>query len=121
MKTAKVVEGVEVGTTVTENYVSFPNYIVNVPSQSVTIRQGNNTITFFYNKVKQFIRPWAIRKSGLWKSLQSLSTRFKIRKNGIWKTMPDEDIDSTKVGQANYSPSRIRKSGTWKAQGKIGE
>ena len=120
MKNPKVVEGVEVGTTVTENYVAFPGFTVNVPTQSVTIRPGNNSIFFFYSKIKQFIRPWAIRKSGTWKSLQTLNTHFKIRKSGTWRTMSDEDIESTKVGQANYSPSRIRKSGTWKAQGKVG-
>jgi hypothetical protein len=120
LKGQKIVENLEVGTKVTEEAVTFTGYTVNSPFQSITIRPGNNGITFLYNRVKQFIRPWAIRKSGTWRSLQTLNTRFKIRKSGTWKTMPDEDIESTKVGQANYSPSRIRKSGTWKAQGKVG-
>lgn len=121
LRSAKIIEGLNVGNTVVENYIQFPDYTVDVKSQSVTIRQGSTSIFFFYTKIKKFVRPWAIRKGGLWKSLQTLKTRFKIRKNGIWKTITDEDIESTKVGQANYSPSRIRKSGTWNAQGKIGE
>lgn len=120
MKKPKIVEGLEVGTTVTEDAPTFTDYTVSTPRQSVTIIAGDNTITFLYNKVKKLIRPWAIRKSGTWKSLQTLNTRFKIRKSGNWKTMPDENVESAKVGQANYSPSRIRKSGTWKAQGKVG-
>lgn len=120
LKGQKIVENLEVGTKVTEEAVTFTGYTVNAPFQSITIRPGNNGITFLYNRVKQFIRPWAIRKSGTWRSIQTLNTRFKIRKSGTWKTMADEDIESTKVGQVNYSPSRIRKSGTWKAQGKVG-
>lgn len=120
MRNPKIVEGLEVGTTVTEDAPTFPDYTVSTPRQSVTIRAGNNTITFLYNKVKKFIRPWAIRKSGTWRSLHTLNSRFKVRRSGTWRTMPDEDIDSTNVGKANFSPSRIRKSGIWKAQGKIG-
>lgn len=116
----KVVNGLEVGTTVTENYRPFSNYIVDYPNKSVTIRQGNNTISFYYTKVKNFIRPWAIRKSGIWKSLQSIGKQMKIRKNGNM-IVPNNDIEQSRVNQDDYSPNRIRKSDKWKSQGKIGE
>lgn len=120
LRIAKVIEGLNVGTTVVENYIQFQDYTVDVQSQSVTIRPGNTSIFFYYTKIKKLIRPWAIRKSGIWKSLQSIGKQIKIRKNGNM-IVPDNDIEQSRVNRDDYSPNRIRKSGKWKSQGKIGE
>lgn len=120
LKAQKIVQGLAVGTTVTEEAVSFTGYSVDKPLQTITIRPGNNGITFLYNRINLLVRPWAIRQRGTWKSLKTLDKRFKIRRRGTWITFANEDINSSDVGKANFSPSRIRKSGTWKAQGKVG-
>lgn len=127
MKTQKVVEGLAVGSTVTEEAVSFIGYTVNVPIQTVTIRSGNNVINFFYRKIAQLIRPWAIRRHGIWESFTTSRTNMIKRVGGIW-VRKDTSIDSNLVGRTksnddtglNKSMSYIRRGGSWKIQGKIG-
>lgn len=62
-------------------------------------------------------RPWAIRKSGTWVSLDNEGYHFKIRQGGKW-------IDTPKYQNANAEnegSSRIRHSGKWYSQSKVGE
>lgn len=63
-------------------------------------------------------KPWAVRKSGQFKTLDRPSGKFQIRKSGAWV---DKSIMSTgETGQANEGVSRIRRSGTFVGQGKVG-
>lgn len=62
-------------------------------------------------------KPWAIRKNGQWKTLNRTSGWYKIRKNG-WT---DKSImNGNDTGKTNKGVARIRQSGSWKGQGKIG-
>lgn len=61
-------------------------------------------------------RPWAVRKSGTFRSLDRASGRFRVRKSGRW-------VDSPKYAGgnvANTGSSRIRKSGVWRSQSRVG-
>ena len=63
-------------------------------------------------------KPWAVRKSGQFKTLDRPSGKFQIRKSGAWV---NKSIMSTgETGQANEGVSRIRRSGTFVGQGKVG-
>ena len=63
-------------------------------------------------------KPWAVRKSGQFKTLDRPSGKFQIRKSGAWV---DKSIMSTgETGQANEGVSRIRRSGNFVGQGKVG-
>lgn len=63
-------------------------------------------------------KPWAVRKSGQFKTLDRPSGKFQIRKSGSWE---NKSIMSTgETGQANEGVSRIRRSGTFVGQGKVG-
>ena len=63
-------------------------------------------------------KPWAVRKSGQFKTLDRPSGKFQIRKSGAWV---DKSIMSTgETGQANEGISRIRRSGNFVGQGKVG-
>ena len=67
--------------------------------------------------VKKDFKPWAIRKSNVFKTLNRDSGFFKIRNAGNWldkSTMLEDYIGN------NQGSSRIRKSGSWKGQNKIG-
>ena len=67
--------------------------------------------------VKKDFKPWAIRKSSVFKTLNRDSGFFKIRNAGNWldkSTMLEDYIGN------NQGSSRIRKSGSWKGQNKIG-
>lgn len=64
------------------------------------------------------IKPWAIRKSGSFKTLDRDTGFFKSRNSNRWVDKSSVRIDQ--VGLANEGVSRIRKSGTFKCQGKIG-
>lgn len=61
-------------------------------------------------------RPWAVRKGGIFQSLNKTKAFFKKRSSGSWK-----DVEKySAAGQENAGTSRIRKSGKWLSQGKIG-
>ena len=91
-----------------------------------------NNITIFYDKVAK-IRPWAIRNSGSWKSFGTKNINMVKRRDGEFMQLSTE-VNEEDVGKqfirlnntGNYLPSYslsgqgIRKSGTWKQQGKIG-
>lgn len=64
------------------------------------------------------IKPWAIRKSNVFKTLNVASGWFKIRKSNNW-TDKSKMLESD-VNKDNAGTSRIRRSGTWKGQNKIG-
>lgn len=63
-------------------------------------------------------KPWAIRKSGQWNSLDRPSGKFQIRKSGSW--VDKSTMSSAETGKANEGTSRIRRSGNWVGQGKVG-
>lgn len=91
-----------------------------------------NDITILYDKVAK-IRPWAIRNSGSWKSFGTKNINMVKRRDGEFMQLSTE-VNEEDVGKqftrlnntGNYLPSYslsgqgIRKSGTWKQQGKIG-
>lgn len=87
-----------------------------------------NDITILYDKVAK-IRPWAIRNSGQWVSFTTKQIDMIIRKRGKQDTSINAEdagkpygTTSTGVYLPPYSASgnAIRKDGTWKQQGKIG-
>ena len=113
-------DNLTIGQAITMTAPSIPEY---TPEQSqfvYYVTGGTNIITFYYRKVPK-IRAWAIRQSGRWNSLLTIDRHFRIRKSGTMITTANEDIASADVGRENYSASRIRKSGSWKAQGKVGD
>lgn len=63
-------------------------------------------------------KPWAIRKSGDFKTLDVASGFFKIRKSNNWNNKSEMSLSD--VNKANAGPARVRKNGTWKGQGKLG-
>lgn len=65
------------------------------------------------------VKPWAIRKSGVFQSLNRASGFFRIRKNGTWQEK--SETENSSIGQTNQGTSRIRKNGTWLGQNKIGK
>lgn len=72
---------------------------------------GNRYQRTFYKQgitFTQKAKPWAIRKGGLFKSLNRESGFFKIRKGGQW-------IDKLAIEN-----NKIRKSNTWENQNNIG-
>lgn len=73
---------------------------------------------FLYNNFKKAIKPWAIRKGGIFKTLNRQSGFFKQRKDG-WKDVSGQPTNT--VGKPVSSPHRIRKSGQWLGQGQIGQ
>lgn len=73
---------------------------------------------FLYNNFKKAVKPWAIRKSGIFKTLNRQSGFFKQRKDG-WKDVSGQP--TTAVGKSVSAPHRIRKSGQWLGQGQIGQ
>lgn len=65
------------------------------------------------------LKPWAIRKSGIFKTLNVPAGWFKVRKSNNWNDASyNENSD---VGAVNKGQSRIRKSGSWKGQNKFGQ
>lgn len=73
---------------------------------------------FLYNNFKKAVKPWAIRKGGIFKTLNRQSGFFKQRKDG-WKDVSGQP--TTAVGKSVSTPHRIRKSGQWLGQGQIGQ
>lgn len=112
-----------IGSNVNYNPPAITNYAPERTSYTHTVVEGNNVITVYYTENAK-IRPWAIRKSNAWKSLNTTRQWMKIRRTAnqnFWDTKPNAEIYDTDTGKENYSPSRIRKGGKWKAQGKIGD
>ena len=111
-----------IGSNVNYTPPAITNYAPERTSYTHTVVEGNNVITVYYTENAK-IRPWAIRKSNIWKSLNTTKQWMKIRRNAnqnYWDTKPNAEIYEADTGKENYSPSRIRKGGKWKAQGKIG-
>ena len=112
-----------IGSNVNYNPPAITNYAPERTTYTHTVVEGNNVITVYYTENAK-IRPWAIRKSNAWKSLNTTRQWMKIRRTAnqnFWDTKPNAEIYATDTGKENYSPSRIRKGGKWKAQGKIGD
>lgn len=78
---------------------------------------SGNTRTHWY--VNANIKPWAIRKSGVFKSHNRPSGYMKIRKSGTF--VDKSEILESDVNQPNKGSSRIRKSGSFVGQNKIGQ
>lgn len=78
---------------------------------------GTNFITN-RNEPPKNIKPWAIRKSDVFKTHSRESGYFKKRVSGSWKAYSEVKI--AEVGKPNVGSSRIRKSGTFVCQNKIG-
>lgn len=111
-----------IGSNVNYNPPAITNFSPERTTYTHTVVEGNNVITVYYTENAK-IRPWAIRKSNTWKSLNTTKQWMKIRRNAnqnYWDTKPNAEIYDADTGKENYSPSRIRKGGKWKAQGKIG-
>ena len=64
------------------------------------------------------IKPWAVRKSGVFKTLNIPSGIFQIRKGGSWVNKSKMPV--TAVNVTNQGTSQIRKSGNWRGQNKFG-
>lgn len=112
-----------IGSNVSYNAPAITNYAPERTTYTHTVVEGNNVITVYYTENAK-IKPWAIRKSNTWKSLNTTRQWMKIRRTAnqnFWDTKPNAEIYATDTGKENYSPSRIRKGGKWKAQGKIGD
>ena len=71
-----------------------------------------------YNPNPAFIKPWSIRKSGTFKTLNVPSGNFKKRSSGSWVDKSQHSISS--VNAINSGVARIRKSGSWRGQNKFG-
>lgn len=78
---------------------------------------SGNTRTHWY--VNANIKPWAIRKSGVFKTHNRPSGYMKIRKSGTF--VDKSEILESDVNQPNKGSSRIRKSGSFVGQNKIGQ
>lgn len=76
-----------------------------------------NTRTHWY--VNAALKPWAIRKSGVFKTHNRPSGYMKIRKSGTF--VDKSEILEIDVNQPNKGSSRIRKSGSFVGQNKIGQ
>ena len=63
-------------------------------------------------------RPWAVRKGGIFYSLDRATGWFKKRVKDSWVTIGKYSAD--KANKENQGSSRIRKNGKWVGQGKIG-
>lgn len=73
---------------------------------------------FLYNTNKKSFKPWAIRKSGIFKTLNRPSGIFQQRKSG-WQDVSAQPANA--VGKPVSATHRVRKSGEWLGQGQIGQ
>lgn len=64
------------------------------------------------------LKPWAIRKSGSFKTLNRASGKFHVRKSGRWDER--SSVVETDVGKPNVGTSRLRRNGAFVCQNKIG-
>jgi len=117
----------EVGTNVSAPAQPIQGYHPDSSYKTILVDKGTNVIRFIYSRNITYIRPWAIRKAGVWKSFTTNSTNMIKRVGGSW-SKKDTSMDSSLAGRdkspsdtnGNKSASYIRKSGSWKRQGKIG-
>lgn len=117
----------EVGTNVSAPAQPIQDYHPDSPYKTILVDKGTNVIRFIYSRNATYVRPWAIRKSGLWKSFTSNSTNMIRRVAGSW-SKKDTSMDSSLAGRnksdsdtnGNKSASYIRNNGSWKRQGKVG-
>lgn len=114
------VRNLAVGQTITRTALSIPDYTPEQSTITHIVTEGTNIITFYYRQIAK-VRAWAIRQGGRWKSLGTIDKHFKVRRSGTMITTSNEDIVQGDVGRENYSANRIRKSNSWKAQGKVGD
>lgn len=127
LKTDTVMTRQEVGTNVSAPAQPIDGYHPDSPFKTILVNKGTNVIRFIYSRNITYIRPWAIRKAGVWKSFTTNSTNMIKRVGGSW-SRKDTSMDSSLAGRdksasdtnGNKSASYIRKSGNWKRQGKIG-
>lgn len=70
-------------------------------------------------KLEFRLKPWAIRKSGVFKTHNRPSGYTKIRKSGTF--VDKSEILESDVNQPNNGSSRIRKSGSFVGQNSIGQ
>lgn len=127
LKTDTVMTRQEVGTNVSAPAQPIEGYHPDSTFKTILVNKGTNVIRFIYSRNVTYIRPWAIRKAGAWKSFTTNSTNMIKRVGGSW-SKKDTSMDSSLAGRdkspsdtnGNKSASYIRKSGNWKRQGKIG-
>lgn len=127
LKADTVMTRQEVGTNVSAPAQPIDGYHPDSTFKTILVGKGTNVIRFIYSRNITYIRPWAIRKAGVWKSLTTNSTNMIKRVGGSW-SKKDTSMDSSLAGRdkspsdtnGNKSASYIRKSGSWKRQGKIG-
>ena len=103
-------------------------YTLNLPDTFTHLKFEiyGEVVTFPYANVftrKQVIvitdiKPWAIRKSGVFKTLNVPSGTLQIRKGGAWVDKSLTPVTSVDV--INQGTSRVRKSGNWRGQNKFG-
>lgn len=93
------------------------NIIVKYPNGEY---QNNNFFVgmFLYNTNKRSFKPWAIRKAGIFKTLNRPSGFFKQRKSS-WNDVSTQPANA--VGKPVEAPHRIRRGGEWLGQGQIGQ
>ena len=71
-----------------------------------------------YNPNPAVIKPWAIRKSGTFKTLNRPSGFFKRRVNGSFTDKSNQHVYD--INKPNQGSHRIRKTSVWTGQNKIG-
>lgn len=126
---ARTLRNKVVGSTITEYALVFDGYSVEHDTINHIVLNGSfgNIIRFYYTRNIEYIKPWAIRKSGVWKSFTTNGTNMVKRVRGAW-SKKDTSMDSRLAGgnkttndtAGNKSASYIRKNDSWKRQGKIG-
>ena len=94
---------------------NFTHVKVEVRGEDPALRHQN---IYTREVVISDFKPWAVRKSGVFKSLDVSSGWFKIRKSNSWVDKSKMSLDD--ANKPNAGVHRIRKSGTWKGQSKIG-
>lgn len=72
-----------------------------------------------FNPLEDKLKPWAIRRSNIFKTLNRASGRFMIRKHGTWVDI-SRQLRSD-VNKPNAGVARIRRKGVWLGQNKVGE
>lgn len=119
---------------VIRNEESSQEFTVTIPAEerssasalniSVTYPNGeypNNNFfvgVFLYNTNKKSFKPWAIRKTSIFKTLSRPSGFFK-RRNSTWQDKSEQV--QTLVGKEGSAPHKVRRGGKWLGQGKIGQ
>lgn len=95
------------------------SYVQGGGSLTMNYIAGNQNVTVIYSKnAPTTFRPWAIRTSNVFRSLDTAQKAFKIRKSSSWQDVSEMNVSDT--GVTNAGKHRIRKSGSWKGQGRIG-